>query len=180
MEEKKKKSGVRRVIYNNCYMIKLTYQACPWRVIANYLDTILRFGILEMFFNIIFLERIVKYIENNAPFSSVVKFLIFTVIFTAICRVFSIYYNNITAPAGNQIMYEKLHLKMFQKATDVELECFENPEFYNKYTKATSQIKGRAFGILNTTTSFITVIFNISFLTIKSITIPRHRSYSRW
>ena len=44
------------------------------------------------------------------------------------------------AQAGNQEIYEKMHVRMFKKACDVELECFENPEFYGKYMKAATQI----------------------------------------
>lgn len=169
-DNKKKKISYKRILSNNFYMVKLVYQACPWRVVAQYIETLLRYGILNMFMGIIFMEKIVTYIENDTPFEQVVQFLVFTIIFVSVSRLFLLYYSFITAPAGNQIMYEKLHLRMFEKATDVELECFENPEFYNKYTKATSQIKGRAFSVLNTTSSFLTAAFNISFLSVKSIT----------
>lgn len=169
-KKKNNKHSFKKVVSNNLYMIKLTYKACPWRVVANYLHVWSRWGISAMYFNIIFLERIVSYIETGAPFENVTRFLIFSIVLLGVCRAFDLYYSNITAPKGNQTMYEKLHLKMFDKATDVELQCFEDPEFYNKYTKATSQIKGRAFGVLSTSASFLNDVFNLTFLTVKSIT----------
>lgn len=163
------KASAKRVLGNNLYMIKLTYQACPWRVIGLYIKDWLYYGVLKMFGSIIFLERLVTYIETGASFETVVRFLIFAGIFVCACYLFINYYAYILGPAGNQVMYEHLHLKMFAKATDVELECFENPEFYNKYTKATAQIKGKAFAAMSTTSSIITNTFNQIFLTVTSL-----------
>lgn len=68
-------------------------------------------------------------------------------------------------------MYERLHMLMFEKATDVELECFENPDFYNKYMKATTQIKSRAHLVLWIMSGLISSIFFLVYLFYKTVRI---------
>lgn len=70
-------------------------------------------------------------------------------------------------------MYENLHLKMFEKALDVELECYENPEFYNRYTKAASQIKGKAFSVINMIPELLISFVTMIFLSVKAISIDK-------
>lgn len=70
-------------------------------------------------------------------------------------------------------MYENLHLKMFEKALDVELECYEKPEFYNKYTKAASQIKGKAFSVINMIPELLISFVTMIFLSVKAISIDK-------
>lgn len=166
----RKKKVSFRDIRNNLYMIKMAFAACPSRVIGQFAATLLRFGVMPMFLSVTFLEKIVGYIETGAEFKDAMWFIIFSFLLLGSVNLFNFYYYCIIAPAGNQVIYEKLHLRMFEKATDVELECFENPDFYNKYTKATSQIKGKVFAVLNTITSILTYLFNISFLTYKAVT----------
>ncbi len=166
---KTQKTGFIKMLSNNIFMLKLAFRACPSRVVGNFMSVLLRYGILLMYLNVVFFEKIVRFIESGAPFRQAFGFLIFSVVFLGAGYTFCTYYDKKIAPAGNQILYEKLHLRMFEKATDVELECFENPEFYNKYTKATSQIKGKVFSVLTTLSDLGCILFNISFLTYKAV-----------
>lgn len=168
MKSNKKKFSY--ALRNNIYMLKMTFQACPSRVVGNFVSILIRYGFMHMFLNIIFLEKIVGFLEIGAEFREVVVFILFSLLFLGVCTFIRAYYDRMIAPAGNQIMYEKLHLRMFEKATEVELECFENPEFYNKYTKATSQIKGKAFAVINTMADMLTILFNLCFLSYKAVT----------
>lgn len=166
------KTKKRNFIYdlkNNLYMLKLTFQVCPTRVIGRFVDILITYGILHMFLHVIFLEKIVGFLETGAKFQEAAKFILFSLVFVCVCIFICIYYYQMIHPTGNQMMYEKLHLRMFEKACDVELECFENPEFYNKYTKATSQIKGKAFAVINVLADSLTMILNICFLTYKAV-----------
>lgn len=126
-KNKKKKESFKEVVGNNFYILKLVYEACPWRVICQFIATVVRYSIMYMFIHIIFLEKLVSCVETGAPFEEAVRFLVFAFFFMSAGFCFFCYYSNVTGPMGNQIMYERLHLRMFEKATDVELECFENP-----------------------------------------------------
>lgn len=169
--KREKNKNFRNDVKNNFYMIGLAYHAYPVRVIGNFIATLLRYGVLYILVNIVFLEKIVGYIEEGVSFEKAALVIGIMFLILVVSYIFFInYYDAVIAPAGNQILYEKLHLKMFEKATDVELACFEDPKFYNKYTKATSQIKGKAFAVLNTMSDMLTILFNLTYLTYKAVT----------
>lgn len=164
-----KKPTLRQAIANNRYMLKLAFHACPAAAIGRLAYFIIDRGIMRMFFGVYFLEQIIHYVETGAPFQQAALFLAIAITLMALVQIWSSYYRRLLEPLGNQIVYEKLHLHMFQKAADVELECFENPDFYNRYMKATSQIKGKAFGALNNAAFLTAEILSVCYLTYKSI-----------
>lgn len=46
------------------------------------------------------------------------------------------YQENVFAPISDMNIYQKLYRKLFAKVRNVELSCFEDADFYNKYTMA--------------------------------------------
>ena len=56
-----------------------------------------------------------------------------------------IYYERVNRPKVEAYIKSELH----KKAAEVELNCFENSEFYDKYVKATEESTGRAFNVLS-------------------------------
>jgi len=164
-----KEKNIVKAFKNNMYMLKIAFEACPMKVVGRFVSTVLWYSVIYMFFNIVFLEKIVGFIETGADIETAARFIIISLLIMGAAIIYCCYYNRVIDPVGNQILYEKMHLKMFKKATEVELECFENPDFYKKYTKAASQIKGKAFAVINTLSTMLTVFTNLCFLTYKSI-----------
>ncbi len=83
------------------------------------------------------------------------------------------YYWYINEPVGNQKLYEQLHVRMFEKAADVELSCYENPVFFNKYMKATAQIKTRAYSVLWAVSSLLAELLGTAYLLYRTMRIDR-------
>ena len=65
--------------------------------------------------------------------------MIFIVIVTVVFGGMSLYNAILEGkvyPVCNAIINKGIYLKLFKKSRNVELECFENSEFYDKYTLA--------------------------------------------
>ena len=56
---------------------------------------------------------------------------------------------------------KKVLTKLYDKCTEVELACFENPEFYDKYVKATSEITWRMWNLTWTVTNLFGAIIGM-------------------
>lgn len=171
-DKKKKKESLAKVFGKNCYLMGLVYQVCPSRVIWSFIR-LFNQQFQNIFRGIIFLEVIVGFIEEGVAFVETIPFLVCALLIIMSGQFLQIYYWDVNEPALNQLMYEKLHLKMFHKAADVELECFENSEFYNSYVKATSQIKSRAHTILWTLPRVFVNLSAVIYLGYKTITIDK-------
>ena len=60
------------------------------------------------------------------------------------------------------------NLRLFRKAANVELECYEDPVFYDKYTRALDGLTDKMFRVFNlvvmTVSHFISVIYLLSYM----------------
>lgn len=169
-KNKKEKVTIFKAFSNNFFLLRLCFQASPSRVIGNSLSYICGY-LKTLFFGIVFWEVLLGYVEEGVSFQEVIPFLVFTVVLVFTLDLILHINNSIIAPSGNQELYEKMHIRMFEKACDAELECFENPEFYNKYMKAVTQIKSRAHTVLWVMTRFLVSIPAMMYLVYKMICI---------
>lgn len=56
---------------------------------------------------------------------------------------------------------KKVLSRLYDKCTDVELACFENPEFYDKYVKATGEITWRMWNLTWTVSNLFSAILGM-------------------
>lgn len=132
---------------NNFYMLRLIWQACPWGVICEILHWLI-YKVGEMFYSVFLLRVIVKAIENGTEFSKVAMLLTLVLIYGISTGAFTAWYWNWYRRKVKLKIDEMLLKKMYEKAIECDLSCYENPEFYDKYTRANSEILQRGMKIL--------------------------------
>lgn len=168
--QKKEKVSLFKTFKNNFYMLRLAFKASPSRVVGAFGERVCQ-QLRNLFLGIVFWEVILEFVGRDAAFEEVIPFLIFSAVLLLLIQLFLNLNRSVIEPVGNHKMYEQMHMRMFQKACDVELECFENPDFYNKYMKAVTQVKSRAHTVLWTMSSFLVSLFSLAFLFYKVIRI---------
>ncbi len=135
MEKKSKDVSNLDSIKNNFFALKIAWSLTKANVIHVLMLTIL--GYFEwVFFSTIFMRYIIYALENKMSFHSVMVFILISGAGFAVIGLYRSYVNNVTFPLNSTKIYEGLYLKLYQKARNVELSCFEDTEFYNKYTMA--------------------------------------------
>ncbi|MBQ7980182.1 MAG: ABC transporter ATP-binding protein, partial [Oscillospiraceae bacterium] len=135
MKTKDKNQSKVRIFANNFYAVKTVWSISKSRVIHMMIDKVA--GYIEwIFMAIFFLRYVINAIETEAPFEQI---MLFIGICFAVCLTFSIYYSYLNAtvfPYTDNKIYRCLYRKLYAKARNVELRCFEDAEFYNRYTMA--------------------------------------------
>ncbi len=132
---------------NNFYMLRLIWQVCPWGVICETLHWMI-YKVGEMFYSIFLLRFIVKAIENGTDFKRVAMLLVLVLVYGMSTGAFTAWYWNWYRRKVKLKIDEMLLKKMYEKAVECDLSCYENPEFYDKYTRANSEILQRSIKIL--------------------------------
>ena len=167
--KKKKKIDWRRTLKNNVYMLGLIYKACPGILIMTFLSAIL--GAVNSFLLNTYLY---KYALNALQEGKEVKQVLITVglmfAYTVAYMIFAglnSRYMDIHSPVVEEYIQKKLQ----KKAVEVELACFERPEFYDTYVKATGEASGRAFAVLGNISNVIWIVFNVTAVGALIITI---------
>ena len=160
---------------NNTYMLKLVFKASPFRVVSEFIVKIMNY-FRNIFFSIFVMKYLFNAFEKHISFNEIVNFIIITIAVMTVTFIIAELYSTIYRPVSNQKISRHINMILFEKASQVELACFENTEFFNKYTKAANETNNRAMSILDNITNFTAAIIScivvmVTLLTIDGIAI---------
>lgn len=137
-----------KALKNNVYALKLLGKICPAAVFNNGFSQLLNyFGWL--FYSAFFMRYVINALQNGSGFWEIMKFLGITVIVFASVGFYQVYLESSFYPKAHAKINKGLYTILFKKVRNVELECFENSDFYDKYTLAMEKADDR----LNNTVS---------------------------
>jgi ATP-binding cassette subfamily B protein len=148
-----------RPIQNNIYILRMVWRASPLRIILCFLDSILNFG-GWMFYSLYFMKFIVDSIEYGRSFQSVVVFLFLFLLYQMAVSVYHSWYTDVFQMKEDMVVQEYIISQVYKQAVRVDLSCYENPEFYNKYTRANEEVITRATQILNNVSNLVAIILS--------------------
>ncbi len=155
---KEKNENKIRIFANNAYAVKTVWKISKSRVIHTAINSAA--GYAEwIFMSIFFLRYVIGAIENEAP---VEKILFFIGICFAVFLLLAMYQSYITAavnPFTDNKIYRSLYRNIYAKARNVELRCFEDADFYNRYTMA---LDGASQKMTASVDKFFSIIFGFA------------------
>lgn len=132
---------------NNKYALKLLWNTKKGRVVGEFFYNALNY-VYWVFYDILFIKYLVESLENGKSFEQIMTFIIAAMLGFAIPNILSAWYTNIYKPKTDANIFEAINTKLFEKATHVELECYENADFYNRFTLAMKDCEQRLAQIL--------------------------------
>ncbi|MGN0660484.1 MAG: hypothetical protein ACI4JX_02045 [Oscillospiraceae bacterium] len=150
-----KKENKARIFANNAYAVKTVWEISKKRVLHTALFTAA--GYFEwLFTSIFFLRYVINAIETHASFRSIMLFIGICFAVFGSLALYTSYMESVLIPYTDSLIYRKLYSKLYAKARNVELRCFEDAEFYNKYTMA---LDGAAPKMTKAVDCFFKVLF---------------------
>ncbi len=164
-DKKKKKDPnalkLRRVISNNLFVLKIIHKTAP-----SYLPTYFLWSVgnalLDFLLDIWLLREIVNRYELGRPTLEVVGMVAMMIALPLIWHLIIDTLPHIVYPRYRQKIVERIQSELFQKAAAVELECYENPDFYDKYVKAMDNAYGRCMDVVYSIDGLIWSIVSLS------------------
>lgn len=141
-------------IANNLFVLRLAWRIHPQRVIIDFTVQACR-QFTNVFFAVYFMKYIIESISIERDFQQIIYFIFITLGVLLVLSLFDHWYVQRFKPISDLTIYEKLYLMLFRKASTVELKCFEDHEFYNKYTKAIQEADRRTSAVLDSISRII-------------------------
>ena len=183
MKEKKKKENKKRIsaVKNNVFALKLLWKMCPRRVVHMALARLLYyFGWL--FYSAFFMRYVINALQTGETFRAIMIFIGITIAVFASMALYNSFIQGSVKPTTDAEINKKLYQKLFKKSRNVELECFENSDFYDKYTLAmknadtrlvetVDMLFGLLFGFIASICAFI-FMFQVDRLSVAFILLP--------
>ncbi len=146
-EKKPDKLSFRRVLQNNLYMLGMIRRAAPAYIFIDVILDLL-WSVIEFFSGSFLLKVVVDHLgEGGDPMTLtwfiLGMFAIHITVFFAQQAFWQIY-----APISQRKLSMAIRTALYTQMRAVELSCYEDPAYYEKYVKAMNEAEDRAFNVL--------------------------------
>lgn len=155
MKREKRELTLKEGLDNNLYAMKLGIQICKSRVFHAFLTK--AFGYFEwIFFSAFFMRYIVDALDKEKEFMDIFTFIIFCGVIFMVINLYNNYAENVIYPLTSTKMYYGIYSKLYQKAKNVELRCYEDSDFYNRYTMAIDHAEEKITSVIESLWGVVT------------------------
>ena len=172
-EKQNENKSLGKVFVNNFYILKIVWKVYPKRVIADFFMSAIDY-FSWIFYTVVFIKYILASIQYQQSFASIVLFVIGTIIVFSVLSFYSNWYTTRFRPITDNILYSKLNEMLFDKATEVELACYEDTNFYNTYTLAIKETDTRISSVLDNVSGILFAVIAAIYVFIFMYTIDHY------
>ena len=166
---RKKEKQKAHIIKNTAFMLGCALKCAPMSLFIIYFSYIAENVYYAVVINVMFLETALSLIENNGSFQEFAIRMGIIVLGKLLVDLIG-YIDVYTVRIKFEIKCESyINSLIFKKAQEVELGCYENPEFFDKYNRATWVVDQGGFkriieGSAWTLGSIVSIVFLVSYL----------------
>lgn len=132
---KKKEGFTGKILYNNAYAVRLAMEISKKRVLCSVIKRLFEY-LLWVFYSAFFVRFILDAIEQSKPVPEILTAVLWIGGGSLLVELFLYYCDNVLFPCWNIQIYHQLYKKVYRKAENVEISCYENRNFYNKFSAA--------------------------------------------
>lgn len=177
----KKKSESRQVFDNNIYMLMLLFRASKLRLPLESLFHISK-GIIQTLIYTVLFGAIINSIQLGNDYKEVIRYIGGVAAVTGIGILFQTWFQETFIPMDNARIQKYMLTNVYRHASQLDIEQYENPEFYDKYVRSLEEANQRAIqlssiiastlGLLATIIYLLYVIVSIDAVTLIFVVIP--------
>ncbi len=135
----KPKQSFRVIWQNNIFMTRLVFKASPSLLIFSALDAV-RNQISIFFEHTVLIGLVLEAAEYHYPFRRIATTILLFTACIAAGMVFTVYAGDYISNVKRPLAREKVRMLLYEQAKSLDLECYDNPEFYNEQVLALSEI----------------------------------------
>lgn len=150
----------KKLLAGNLRLFKICYKAAPSYMICYIIEAVRNEIVVFLEFTLA-LNFVLECAEFGRPFKTAAVFLISLLAFVMLGLLFNAYLFQKLQQKAQPKIKQVIKQMMFDKAKEIDLECYDNPEFYNDYVLSVSEIDNQIGRIYTLITNFCTGIVSI-------------------
>lgn len=135
-------------------------KSSPGRLPLTLLAVVFSVG-TNFLFNVYLVRLVVNAMQTQTPLQDVLWYIVGVGVLLVLHSIFTNYYNEIFIPRSNRILYQNIQKRVYDKAREVDLGCFDDPAFYDQYTKAINETTNITQRVLTSLANWLTNILTI-------------------
>lgn len=158
----KKKEKDQSSLNNNLYVLRQLFTASKMRLPSEILFQVSK-GVTQTLIYTVLFGTIINSIVGGRSFSKVLEYIILVAIFTAANIWFQSWFQESFLPRDNARIQKYMLLNVYIHAASLDIQQYENPDFYDKYVRSLDEASSRALklssSIANAAGLLITVLY---------------------
>ena len=150
------------VFKNIAYALKLVWQSDK-KLLIGYLINGFSANIFMLYIqNILFLKVLLGLLDSGSTFKSYTATLV-TILDLTVALMATYCFTSYIISVATKNVLKQLNNRIFNKAINLDVECYENPEFYDKYQRATNVLAWSYFDfVCSCVSSIISAIVSLA------------------
>lgn len=150
----------KKTIADNLFLFKLCFKASPGYMILLIVETIRNEIVvfLEFTFGLNF---VLECAEFGKPFKTAAAFLCCLLAFVVLGLWFNAFVFQKLQQKSQPKIKQEIKEMFFRKAKEIDLECYDDPEFYNNYVLSVSEVENQIGRIFTVLTNLFTGVTSI-------------------
>ena len=157
----KKKLGFKRVVSNNTFALKTIWEGSPVYLIV-YLASSVIYGALGFLSETYLLRKIVNGAQKGEDIGRLSIYLLVIGIVCVVVYQSLRWFWYVVSPPKQRKIAANIEKKLFSKAANVELSCYETTSFYDKYVRAMDEAYDRIIKVMWSLDGLIDKLINLS------------------
>ncbi len=157
---------LRNLLSDNLWLFKACYKAAPSYMICYIIEAIRNEIVVFLEFTLA-LNFVLECAEFGRPFKTAAVFLLSLLAFVVTGLLFNAFVFQYLQQKAQPKIKQAIKEMMFNKAKEIDLECYDNPEFYNDYVLSVSEVDnqiGRIFTLItNLCTGLVSIVLSGAF-----------------
>lgn len=150
----------KKLLSDNLWLFKICCKASPSYMICYIIEAIRNEVVVFLEFTLA-LNFVLECAEFGKPFKTAAIFLLSLLAFVMLGLLFNAYLFQKLQQKAQPKIKQAVKRMMFQKAKEIDLACYDNPEFYNDYVLSASEVDNQIERIYTLITSFCTGLVSI-------------------
>lgn len=142
------------IFKNYRFVLKTICKASVSRVWLSIFFTVIN-DLFSIFYNVLFFAYFMDAVEKGKSITTISKVLIVFILINIIFEILNSYYNQAYIPQNDVKLSLFFKNMIYKKIMTVDIECFDNPEYYDNVTFALRDLFNRVNSILNNIAQFI-------------------------
>ena len=142
-------------------MLKMVWKAAPEKIILHTVIFTMQ-AILDFVCNVYFIKKAIEIFEQEQGFAEFMKWILILLVLGSIRSLASIFYFQYINERLDLKIQKRMDALLFEKARKIDLACYENPKYYNKFNRVlTNMNRLPADVVFNITSLFSFVLLSI-------------------
>lgn len=158
MSNDKKRIKIKDIIKNSIYILGIVWKVSKVQFLIKGFFAVL-YGMLPMV-NILFLRYILSVLEQKEVITLNIQIILIiigvTLALDVLPNVLAIWQSTLNNPLFDWKIRIYMNAQLFEKLKNLDYECFENPEFYDKYTRSLGRVDSIVNKVFDTFFLFVT------------------------